>query len=156
MLNIMKKANAMLNKVFTGLSVALLAVVIVATALQVFTRYIMNASLSGTDEVARFAFVWMSMMGASLCVRNHGHAVVSVLNDSLRNKPKAQAIHSVAVQILIMIGAAVLVVCGIQLDTGIRYCMYRIGGRLGSDDASRRGAAVGIPPLQCWVSNQQP
>ena len=97
MLNIMKKANAMLNKVFTGLSVALLAVVIVATALQVFTRYIMNASLSGTDEVARFAFVWMSMMGASLCVRNHGHAVVSVLNDSLRNKPKAQAIHSVAV-----------------------------------------------------------
>ena len=104
MLNIMKKANAMLNKVFTGLSVVLLAVVIVATALQVFTRYIMNASLSGTDEVARFAFVWMSMMGASLCVRNHGHAVVSVLNDSLRNKPKAQAIHSVAVQILIMIG----------------------------------------------------
>ena len=85
MLNIMKKANAMLNKVFTGLSVVLLAVVIVATALQVFTRYIMNASLSGTDEVARFAFVWMSMMGASLCVRNHGHAVVSVLNDSLRN-----------------------------------------------------------------------
>ena len=115
MLNIMKKANAILNKVFTGLSVALLAVVIVATALQVFTRYIMNASLSGTDEVARFAFVWMSMMGASLCVRNHGHAVVSVLNDSLKNKPKAQAIHSVAVQILIMIGAAVLVVCGIQL-----------------------------------------
>ena len=53
MLNIMKKANAMLNKVFTGLSVALLAVVIVATALQVFTRSIMNASLSGTDEVAR-------------------------------------------------------------------------------------------------------
>ena len=34
MLNIMKKANAMLNKVFTGLSVVLLAVVIVATALQ--------------------------------------------------------------------------------------------------------------------------
>ena len=33
MLNIMKKANAMLNKVFTGLSVVLLAVVIVATAL---------------------------------------------------------------------------------------------------------------------------
>ena len=56
------------------------------------------------------------MMGASLCVRNHGHAVVSVLNDSLRNKPKAQAIHSVAVQILIMIGAAVLAVSDTHLD----------------------------------------
>ena len=65
MQNIIKKADALLNKAFTGLSVILLAVVIVATALQVFTRYIMNASLSGTDEVARFAFVWMSMMAVS-------------------------------------------------------------------------------------------
>ena len=44
----------------------------------------------------------------------------------------------------------------LQLDTGIRYCMYRIGGRLGSKDASPYGAAVGIPPSQYWVSNQQP
>ena len=44
----------------------------------------------------------------------------------------------------------------LQLDTGIRYCMYRIGGRLRSKDASPYGAAVGIPPLQYWVSNQQP
>ena len=44
----------------------------------------------------------------------------------------------------------------LQLDTGIRYCMYRIGGRLRNGDASRHGAAVGIPPLQYWISNQQP
>ena len=44
----------------------------------------------------------------------------------------------------------------LQLDTGIRYCMYRIGGRLRSIYASRYGVAVGIPPLQYWVSNQQP
>ena len=34
--------------------------------------------------------------------------------------------------------------------------MYRIGGRLRNGDASRHGAAVGIPPLQYWVSNQPP
>ncbi len=34
----------------------------------------------------------------------------------------------------------------LQLDTGIRYCMYRIGGRLGSDNASCHGAAVGYHP----------
>ena len=39
----------------------------------------------------------------------------------------------------------------LQLDTGVRYCMYRIGGRLGSSDASCCGAAVGIPPLQYWA-----
>ena len=31
--------------------------------------------------------------------------------------------------------------------TGIRYCMYRIGGRRRRMDASLSGVAVGIPPL---------
>ena len=34
--------------------------------------------------------------------------------------------------------------------------MYRIGGRLGSGDASCHGANVGIPPLKYWVSNRRP
>ena len=34
--------------------------------------------------------------------------------------------------------------------------MYRIGGRLGDVNASLRGVALGIPPLQYWVSNMQP
>ena len=34
--------------------------------------------------------------------------------------------------------------------------MYRIGGRLGSKDVSTYGVAVGIPPLQYWVSNMCP
>ncbi|RHD34170.1 hypothetical protein DW740_02545 [Blautia obeum] len=44
----------------------------------------------------------------------------------------------------------------LQFGTGIRYCMYRIGGRLRNGNASCHGAAVGIPPLQYWVSNQPP
>ena len=34
--------------------------------------------------------------------------------------------------------------------------MYRIGGRLGSTDASTCGVILGIPPLQYWISNMQP
>ena len=34
--------------------------------------------------------------------------------------------------------------------------MYRIGGRLRDGDASCRGAIVGIPPLQYWISNLLP
>ena len=44
----------------------------------------------------------------------------------------------------------------LQLDTGVRLCMYRIGGRLRDSNASYCGAAVGIPPLQYWISNQSP
>ena len=35
----------------------------------------------------------------------------------------------------------------LQLNIGIRYYMYRIGGRLRSDHASGHGVAVGIPLL---------
>ncbi len=44
----------------------------------------------------------------------------------------------------------------LQLDTGIRYCMYRIGGRQRIHNASCEGVIVGIPPLQYWISNQPP
>ncbi len=32
--------------------------------------------------------------------------------------------------------------------------MYRIGGRLRTLGASLGGATLGIPPFQCWDSNQ--
>ncbi len=44
----------------------------------------------------------------------------------------------------------------LQLDTGIRYCMYRIGGRRRRGNASFLGVNVGIPPLQYWISNLPP
>ena len=44
----------------------------------------------------------------------------------------------------------------LQLGAGIRCCTYRIGGRLRSGGASPHGAAVGIPPLQHWLSNRAP
>lgn len=115
MRNILRKIDDLFNRFYMGLSVVLLMVVIVATTIQVFTRYVMNASMSGTDEIARFAFVWMSMMGASICVRTHGHAVVSILNDALKRKPEVQKGHDLIIQILIVAGALVLLIYGIQL-----------------------------------------
>jgi len=44
----------------------------------------------------------------------------------------------------------------LQLDTGIRCPMYRIGGRLRAMNASLWGAAVGIPPFGYWISNLRP
>ena len=114
-MQVIRKIDNAMNNVYLYISVVLLAVVIVATGVQVFTRYIMNASLSGTDEVARFAFVWMSMMGASLCVRQYGHAVVSILNDSLKKHFKAQKMHDIIIQLLMLVAALFLLVYGIEL-----------------------------------------
>ena len=44
----------------------------------------------------------------------------------------------------------------LQLDIGIRFYMYRIGGRQRNRHVSECGADVGIPPLKYWVSNPRP
>jgi len=44
----------------------------------------------------------------------------------------------------------------LQLDIGVRHVMCRIGGRLWSVGASRRGVNLEIPPLAWWSSNLGP
>ena len=44
----------------------------------------------------------------------------------------------------------------LQLDIEFRYFMYRIGGKLRSQNASFGGVDLGIPLLRYWNSNQHP
>ena len=42
----------------------------------------------------------------------------------------------------------------LQPGIDIRQLVYRIGGRLRSKSVSFYGAAVGIPPSDCWIPNR--
>lgn len=63
-----KKLNQAVDAVYMSISILLLIILVIASALQVFTRYVLNNSLVGTEEVARYCFIWMSMLGGSVCV----------------------------------------------------------------------------------------
>ena len=47
--------------------------------LQVFTRYVFNLPLSWPEEVARYALVWLTFLGASAAVRANDHIRIDVL-----------------------------------------------------------------------------
>ena len=51
-----------------GAAVTLLAVTVVIVILQVFFRYVLNSSLSWSEEAARYLFIWASVLGFSSCV----------------------------------------------------------------------------------------
>ena len=115
-------------KAYAVLGVVALVLVIVATFLQVLTRYILPASLTWTEEGARYAFIWMSMLGAPLAARHCANASIDLLDSVFRGEAKKA--HFVILQLLIL-AAAVLI--------------FPFGVKMVGQMMMRRSSALGIP-----------
>lgn len=102
-----------INKLYEALALLLLTAMTSALALQVFTRYILGASMAGTEEFARYAFIWIIMLGASICIQNGSHATVTILNDNLHGTLKQ--IHKIIIQLLVLLACCVLVRYGFTM-----------------------------------------
>ena len=73
-------------RIFGGLEAVLFLLVVVLLGLivlQVFTRYVMHASLPWTEEVARMVLVWAVMIGAAIAMDRNEHYAVLFLFDRL-------------------------------------------------------------------------
>lgn len=104
-----------LNQVYETAGVVLLVVMAVSLFLQVFTRYALHRSLSGTEELARYTFIWITMVGTSICVMNGGHATVTILNDQLKGNLKKM--HQLVIELCMIVCSAVLFRYSCQLLT---------------------------------------
>lgn len=102
-----------LDRIYVLAAVLFLLVVIGATSVQVFTRYVMGSALPGTEELSRYCFIWSSFLGAAVCVKNWSNAHVSALNDQL--KGRAKCIHSTLLEVLVIGVALVLIVQGFKM-----------------------------------------
>lgn len=111
--NVFDRITETVNRIYLKAATILLMVIVAAMFLQVFTRYVLNASLTGTEELGRYCFVWMNMLGAGLCVSKVSNASVSVLNDFLRGRAKVW--HSIFLELSTGIMAVILFAQGISL-----------------------------------------
>ncbi len=62
----------------------LVALTIIATFVQVIFRYGLESSLSWSEELSRYLFVWIILVGASVATRRRQHIFVEVLVARLR------------------------------------------------------------------------
>jgi TRAP-type C4-dicarboxylate transport system permease small subunit len=67
-----------LARINGGLAVGLFACLTVVVALQVFTRFILHAPFIWSEELARFLFFWVVLLGSSLSVKQRRHFVIDV------------------------------------------------------------------------------
>ena len=58
---------------------AMVGAITAVTFLQVFTRYVTEDPLIWTEEVARYLFVWITLIGGAAAVRTRGHFGLDIL-----------------------------------------------------------------------------
>jgi len=67
------RALALLNQLDDLIIEVLVAVMVVVMGLQVFFRYVLNDSLSWSEELTRFFFAWMVFIAAAAVLKTSGH-----------------------------------------------------------------------------------
>jgi TRAP-type C4-dicarboxylate transport system permease small subunit len=53
--------------------------------MQVVMRYIFSNSLSWSEELARYLFLWQIWLGASYAVKEHRHLRIEIIQDLIKN-----------------------------------------------------------------------
>lgn len=122
------KAARLLWRWGTETVVAVLMAVMVSTIiLQVFCRFVLGNPLSWSEELARYAFVWITFLGAAVAYRHGGHIVVETVVVLLPRR--LQAALAWLVDALVVVALLVLLVQGfniVEVNSNVEATMLEI------------------------------
>jgi TRAP-type C4-dicarboxylate transport system permease small subunit len=108
----MRKLTAAYHRLLTWLMVATVAILIIPVSLQIISRYTaLIPSYIWTEELSRFLFIWMVMLGAMIGIREGTHFEVDVWPEL---SPRANALLRIVSQFFVLIFALVFVYWGIK------------------------------------------
>ena len=108
----MRKLIDTYHRLLCALLVAAVAVLIIPVSLQIFSRFTsLIPSYIWTEEMARFFFIWMIMIGAMVGVRENVHFDVDLWPVL---KPRANALLRIVTNLFVLVFALVFAWYGIK------------------------------------------
>ncbi len=112
-LRALTKFDNLLAKTEATVIIAMVTVMTVVVFLQVVYRYVLIQPLHWSEELARYLFVWLSILGATLGLQKRGHFGLDLFYRMLSNKEKRflQFIINLSMGIVIF----VILIQGIRL-----------------------------------------
>lgn len=95
--------NAFLSWLQRGLLVLcgiLVVVIICALSVQIVSRYVFNAPVHMTDDIAEISLIWLTFIGAAMVYRDKGHIGVEIIAN----------LESAAIRRTVHVGQHILVI----------------------------------------------
>ena len=105
----------------------LMTVMVGAIILQVYCRFVLGNPLSWSEELARYAFVWITFLGAAVAYRHGTHIIVETVVVLLPRR--AQLALAWLVDALMVVALVVLLVQGagiVQVNSNVEATMLEI------------------------------
>lgn len=116
----MQRALNALGRINAIVASVLFAALTAVVALQVFTRFVLHIPFLWSEEVARFLFFWVVLLGAAMSVKNRRHFVIDVTGGRTKRWSTGRRLLFDALPALCILGF-----CGFLLVQGIGYA--RVG-----------------------------
>ena len=110
----MADARILVDRVLGAVLVTIMAVMVVNVIWQVFTRFVLGAPSSYTEELARFLLIWVSLLGGAYAAGQRMHLAIDVVTSRLGEASRARADTAIHVAVLLFAFAA-MVVGGVRL-----------------------------------------
>jgi len=106
----LQKIKTPVDHLIAGFSILVMIALVVCVVWQVFSRYVLNAPSTMTDEIARFSMIWVGLLGASYGVGQQRHLSIDLFTMNLKGKKKL--INQIFVNICILAFAGGALVWG--------------------------------------------
>jgi len=111
-----------LNKILGGFLVFLMVFIVIAVLWQVFARYILNSPSSFSEELARYLFIWIGILGAAYASGQQTHLAIDILPPKLNETNRIKL--RIGINILIILFCLTALVIG---GGNLVYVNYDLG-----------------------------
>ena len=133
-MNGLKKLGRIYDKAEEWALVYTMVICVAIVFAQVVFRYVLNRSLSWSEELTKYLFVWLIWLGTSLAAREKEHIALSLVLDRL----DFRTYHVFCILVKVIWGA----LCAFLLYNGIEV----VAGMI-----DRGRTSFSMPWLQVWV-----
>lgn len=113
----MERCYKILDTIIYAILVLILVIMLIVGSMQVFCRYLLSNSLSWSEELLRYLYVWATMLGICMGIRTKALAVVSSFTEFVEKKSRTLKNILVTVNFAVQIGLfGILAIYGWELS----------------------------------------